>query len=82
MSPRARRMTAREVEDLLRRHGFQPVSQKDGHRKWRQGRSGLQVVVPQHRGRQLPIGTLRPPVACSTAGNRADGLISFCFCRR
>ncbi len=59
MAARSRRMTAREVEALLRRHGFQRISQKGSHRKWRNMESGLQVVVPQHRGRQLPIGTLR-----------------------
>ena len=52
-------MTAQEAEVLLRRHGFQLVSQKGSHRKWRHPDSGLQVVVPQHRGRALPIGTLR-----------------------
>ena len=59
MGERMRRMTAREVEGVLRRHGFQPVSQKGSHRKWRQPDTGLQVIVPEHRGRTLPTGTLR-----------------------
>jgi predicted RNA binding protein YcfA (HicA-like mRNA interferase family) len=59
MSKRMRRMTAREVESLLREHGFKLVSQKGSHRKWRNPESGDQVVVPEHRGRQLPLGTLR-----------------------
>ena len=59
MAARTRRMTAREVETLLRRHGFRAISQKGSHRKWRHAESGLQVIVPQHRGRQLPLGTLR-----------------------
>ena len=54
-----RRMTAREVEGLLRRYGFQLPSQKGSHRKWRQMETGLQVIVPEHRGRTLPLGTLR-----------------------
>lgn len=58
MTPRLRRMTAREVETLLRRHGFEPVSQKGSHRKWRHPASALQVIVPEHRGRPLPLGTL------------------------
>lgn len=33
MGERLRRLTAREVEDLLRRHGFRLVSQKGSHRK-------------------------------------------------
>jgi len=59
MPARSRRMTAQHVEYLLRRHGFQQVSQKGSHRKWRHPGSGLQVIVPQHRGRDLPLGTLR-----------------------
>lgn len=59
MSMRMRRMTAREVESLLREHGFELISQKGSHRKWRNAESGAQVVVPEHRGRQLPLGTLR-----------------------
>jgi len=59
MPARARRMTAREVEGVLRRYGFRRVSQKGSHRKWRHPQSGLQVIVPEHRGRQLPLGTLR-----------------------
>jgi len=51
-------MTARELESLLRQHGFEMVSQKGSHRKWRHPQSGLQVIVPEHRGRPLPIGTL------------------------
>ena len=59
MAGRIRRMTAREVEALLQRHGFEFVSQKGSHRKWRHPQSRRQVIVPQHRGRQLPLGTLR-----------------------
>jgi predicted RNA binding protein YcfA (HicA-like mRNA interferase family) len=59
MGERLRRLTAREVEDLLRRHGFRLVSQKGSHRKWRHDATGLQVIVPEHRGRILPTGTLR-----------------------
>jgi predicted RNA binding protein YcfA (HicA-like mRNA interferase family) len=32
MAERLRRMTAREVEDLLRQHGFKLISQKGSHR--------------------------------------------------
>lgn len=59
MSDRVRRMIAREVESLLRRHGFSLVSQKGSHRKWRNSEKGLQAIVPAHRGRTLPLGTLR-----------------------
>ena len=59
MSGRIRRMTAREVESILRRYDFLLVSQKGSHRKWRNSETGLQVIVPEHKGRILPIGTLR-----------------------
>jgi len=58
MGKRIRRMTAREVERLLRDHGFELVSQKGSHRKWRHKNGHLQVIVPEHRGRILPVGTL------------------------
>jgi predicted RNA binding protein YcfA (HicA-like mRNA interferase family) len=43
MGERMRRMTAREVEGVLRRYGFRLVSQKGSHRKWRQPETGLQL---------------------------------------
>ena len=59
MSPRRRRMTAAEVVSVLRSRGFDRVSQKGSHHKWRHESQALQVIVPEHRGRQLPLGTLR-----------------------
>jgi predicted RNA binding protein YcfA (HicA-like mRNA interferase family) len=35
------------------------VSQKGSHRKWRNESNKLQVIVPYHKGKNLPIGTLR-----------------------
>jgi len=64
MSPRMRRMTAREVEAILQRYSFQMISQKGSHRKWRNPESGLYAIVPAHRGNTLPTGTLRNIVAC------------------
>lgn len=56
---RTRRMNADEVERILERYGFELVSQKGSHRKWRNLDRQLQVIVPYHKGRDLPIGTLR-----------------------
>jgi len=56
---RVRRLTAAEAEQILRRYGFQLVSQKGSHRKWRHPEKGLTVVVPMHKGKTLPLGTLR-----------------------
>ena len=59
MSERIRRMKSFDVEQILRRYGFQLVSQQGSHRKWRHPGRRLQVIVPEHAGRELPLGTLR-----------------------
>lgn len=56
---RTRRMNADEVEKILQRYGFVLISQKGSHRKWRNRERQLQVIVPYHKSRDLPIGTLR-----------------------
>jgi len=58
MSARRRRMTASEVISILRSHGFDMVSQKGSHQKWRNSETRTQVIVPMHKGKELPIGTL------------------------
>jgi predicted RNA binding protein YcfA (HicA-like mRNA interferase family) len=45
------RLTAKEVEKILQRYNFQLISQKGSHRKWRNNELGLQVTVPEHRGK-------------------------------
>lgn len=59
MAGKIRRMNARQLETILRRNGFELVSQKGSHRKWRHAGRRSQVVVPDHGGRELPLGTLR-----------------------
>ena len=59
MSQRIRRMKSREVEEILHRHGFKLVAQQGSHRKWRNIERRLLVIVPDHSGRDLPLGTLR-----------------------
>lgn len=54
---RTRRMNADEVERILQRYGFVLISQKGSHRKWRNLERQLQVIVPYHKRRDLPIGT-------------------------
>ena len=56
---RLRRLTAEQVEKILKRYGFELVSQKGSHRKWRNLESKRQVIVPFHKGKDLPTGTLR-----------------------
>lgn len=59
MGERIRRMTAREVETILQRYGFQLVSQRGSHRKWRGARLAVRGIVPEHQARQLPLGAPR-----------------------
>lgn len=59
MGERIRRMDAKQIETILKRYGFRLVSQKGSHRKWRNDERNLQVIVPYHKGRDLPLGTLR-----------------------
>lgn len=53
------RLTAREVASVLRRNAFELVHTKGSHQKWRHPVNRRQVIVPEHKGRVLPIGTLR-----------------------
>jgi predicted RNA binding protein YcfA (HicA-like mRNA interferase family) len=56
---RIRRMNADDVEKILQRYGFVLISQKGSHRKWRNLERRLQAIVAYHKGRDLPLGTLR-----------------------
>ena len=58
MSQRLPRLRAGEVTRILQRHGFTLVSQRGSHQKWRHAETGNQVIVPHHKGKQLPLGTL------------------------
>jgi len=53
------RLTAVEVTRVLQRHGFTLVSQRGSHQKWKNPETGKQVIVPYHKGRELPVGTVR-----------------------
>ena len=56
---RIRRMNADEVERILKNYDFELISQKGSHRKWRNNEQEIQVIVPYHKGKDIPIGTLR-----------------------
>ncbi|MSQ07363.1 MAG: addiction module toxin, HicA family [Dehalococcoidia bacterium] len=58
MAQRLPRLTSDEVVRILRRHGVSLISQRGSHQKWRHSIAGRQVIVPYHRGRQLPLGPL------------------------
>lgn len=59
MSPKQTRLKAQDVTGILQRHGFLLVSQRGSHQKWRHPRTGKQVIVPYHKGKELPLGTLK-----------------------
>jgi predicted RNA binding protein YcfA (HicA-like mRNA interferase family) len=53
------RLTAEQVLIVLRHGGFRLAGASGSHQKWRNGLTGKQVIVPYHRGRILPLGTMR-----------------------
>ena len=50
--------SARDAVRALVRNGFQFVSQKGSHQKWRHP-DGRQVIIPDHGSKPIPIGTLK-----------------------
>lgn len=54
-------MRAREVNRRIEALGGVEVSQKGSHRKYRASANGVSAtaIVPQHGGKEIPVGTLR-----------------------
>jgi len=59
MTEKLPRLKAADVTRILQKRGFILVSQRGSHQKWRHPDSGKQVIVPRHKGKELPLGTLR-----------------------
>ena len=59
MADKLPRLKATEVIKVLQQHGFILISQRGSHQKWRNQDTGKQVIVPYHKGKQLPVGTLK-----------------------
>ena len=59
MARKLPRMKSEEVIRVLDRHGFELISQRGSHQKWRNPDNGKQVIAPHHKGKQLPLGTMR-----------------------
>lgn len=53
------RLKSDQVIAVLRRVGFVLAGSSGSHQKWRDPGTGKQVIVPYHRGRILPLGTMR-----------------------
>jgi predicted RNA binding protein YcfA (HicA-like mRNA interferase family) len=58
VTAKRRRLKPDEIIRILKAHGFEKVSQKGSHQKWKNYTTGNQVIVPYARGKELPIGTL------------------------
>lgn len=59
MAQKLPRLKADEIVKILQQHGFVLISQRGSHQKWRNQDTGKQVIVPYHKGKQLPLGTLK-----------------------
>jgi len=53
------RLRSEEIIRVLNRNGFGLISQRGSHQKWRNPDTGKQVIVPHHKGKQLPLGTMK-----------------------
>lgn len=59
MSPKAKRLSAKEVIKILQAHNFREISQTGSHIKFFNPITKRTVIVPYHQGAILPIGTLK-----------------------
>lgn len=59
MSEKQKRLTANEVIKIIYNHGFEKVSQKGSHQKWKHPETKRVIIIPYHKGKNLPIGTLK-----------------------
>jgi predicted RNA binding protein YcfA (HicA-like mRNA interferase family) len=59
MARKLPRLKSEEAIIVLNQHGFELVSQRGSHQKWHNFETGNQVIVPSHKGKLLPLGTLR-----------------------
>jgi predicted RNA binding protein YcfA (HicA-like mRNA interferase family) len=53
------RLTADQVVTIRKGHGFGLAGQSGSHQKWRNPVNDKQVIVAYHKGRVLPLGTMR-----------------------
>lgn len=59
MSPKSKRLTAKEVIKILLAQGFLEISQTGSHVKFFNPSTKKTAIVPFHQGAELPIGTLK-----------------------
>lgn len=59
MSPKLPRVDSRRLIRALKRAGFEEQRQRGSHLHMYRAFDGKRVTIPVHRGRIIPIGTLR-----------------------
>ena len=59
MSPKLPRVDCQQLVRALSRAGFERQRQRGSHLHLRRASDGKRVTVPVHKGRLVPIGTLR-----------------------
>jgi len=59
MSEKFPRVDGQQLIRALKRAGFEEVRQRGSHISLRRAADNRRVTVPIHKGRMLPIGTLR-----------------------
>ncbi|NPV00293.1 MAG: type II toxin-antitoxin system HicA family toxin [Brevinematales bacterium] len=69
-----KRLNAREIEVFLKKGGFELISQEGSHRKWMNRSTGRMVIVPIHKRKELPIGTMMSIIKGSGLGKEFFGL--------
>jgi predicted RNA binding protein YcfA (HicA-like mRNA interferase family) len=57
--PKQKLFTASEIIKKLTTSGFILISRKGSHKKFKNPKTGYQVIVPEHKGKIIPIGTLK-----------------------
>ena len=59
MSPKLPRVDCQQLIRALKRAGFEEQRQRGSHLHLRRDSGGKRVTVPVHKGRMVPVGTLR-----------------------
>jgi len=59
MSPKLPRVDCQQLIRALKRAGFEEQRQRGSHLHLRRVSDGRRVTVPVHKGRMVPVGTLR-----------------------
>ncbi|MCX7069364.1 MAG: type II toxin-antitoxin system HicA family toxin [Methylococcales bacterium] len=59
MTPKAKRLTAKEIIRILLKHDFEEVSQTGSPIKFFNIKTRKTVIVPFYQVKELPIGTLK-----------------------